>query len=273
MTDTPTPATGADLARQALNAYKASRAPSGQSGPGRKNRSRTRRTDRTGGRDPIGFGALLTQLGAEQGWTASLDGGSLIDRWADLCPTALVDHVQPVAYDPESGRLDLRPGSHTYAAQLRVLGGQLAKHINDRAGRTMVRTIRVLPVGTVTAPAAAVDAGTTTPGVPETPVRTRETASPGYQRALAVARAHKPERDQLLDERIRAAVAASDAWLADPRNRQPEADFPDAVDALERAAAAAGPEPGTLEASIAAALRYKHHGEGLRAPRRLFEAL
>ncbi|MFF9632929.1 DciA family protein [Streptomyces fradiae] len=266
MPDTPRPA-GADLARQALNAYRA-KAANSPAGPGRKPRPRPRRTDRSSGRDPIGFGALLTQLGAEQGWTTSLDGGSLLDRWDELCPSALLGHVQPVAFDADTGRLDLRPASDAYAAQLRLLGGQLARHLNDRHGRQTVRTIRILPVGSLTAGAPAATP-VTPPAGQAGPVRTRETASPGYRRALAAALENKPARDTLLDERIRAAVAASDRWLAGPANREPETAFTDAVAAREQDVEAAGPPPGSIEASIQAALRHKHTG---REPRRLFQA-
>ncbi|KAF0646589.1 MULTISPECIES: DciA family protein [Streptomyces] len=266
MPDTSQPA-GADLARQALNAYRA-KAANTPTGPGRKPRPRPRRTDRGSGRDPIGFGALLTQLGAEQGWTTSLDGGSILDRWDELCPSALLGHVQPVAYDPDKGRLDLRPASDAYAAQLRLLGGQLARHLNDRHGRTTVRSIRILPVGTLTPTAPPPASGR---DEEDAPVRTRETASPGYRRALAAALQHKPARDTLLDERIRAAVDASDRWLADPANRQPETAFTDGIAAREQDVEAAGPPPGSLEASIQAALRHKHTGNR-REPRRLFQA-
>jgi predicted nucleic acid-binding Zn ribbon protein len=267
MPDTPQP-TGADLARQALNAYRA-KAASTPGGP-RRPRTRTRRADRAGGRDPIGFGALLTQLGAEQGWTTGLAGGDLLDRWDELCPTALLGHVQPIAYDPDTGRLDLRPGSHAYAAQLRILGGQLAKHINDRHGQQPVRTIRILPVGTLSPTAADRPAPDTTHPA-EAPVRTRENASPGYRLALAAALEHKPDRRGRLADRVRAAVEASDQWLAAPDNREPATAFTDAVTAQQQAAAAAGPPPGSLEASIQAALRYKHTQHG-REPQRLFQA-
>ncbi|WP_228981351.1 DciA family protein [Streptomyces sp. DH12] len=262
--------TGADLARQALNAYR-SKAANLPAGPVRKPRPRVRATDRGSGRDPVGFGTVLTQIGAEQGWTTGLDGGGILDRWEELCPSALLGHVQPVAFDPDKGRLDLRPLSDAYAAQLRLLGGQLAKHINDGHGRQSVRTIRVLPVGAVTSAVASPSAPNAPRDAADVPVRTRENASPGYRLALAAALAHKPDHSTLLDERIRAAVEASDRWLADPANRQPKDAFPDAGAAQERAAAAVGPAPGSLEASIQAALRYKHSHNG-REPQRLFQA-
>ncbi|MDX2870481.1 DciA family protein, partial [Streptomyces scabiei] len=124
-------ASGADLARQALAAYKASARTAPTTKPTRPKR---KRAERGAGRDPQGLGAVLGRLTAEQGWTGGMNGGSILDQWAQLCPQ-YVGLVQPAHYDDTTGRLDLRPGSHTYAAQLRLLGGQLAKQINDKIGR------------------------------------------------------------------------------------------------------------------------------------------
>ncbi|MGW2847268.1 DciA family protein, partial [Streptomyces sp. NPDC001274] len=150
-------ASGADLARQALAAYKSAARPGAQP----KARSRARRADRGSGRDPVGLGALLGRISTEQSWEASLSAGSITDQWADLCPQ-YVGHIEPVHYDPERRVLDLRPCSPAYATQLRLLGGQLARQINDKLGSVVVRAIRALPVGTVAA--APPDLTTSAPG-------------------------------------------------------------------------------------------------------------
>ncbi|MFD8777483.1 DciA family protein [Streptomyces sp. NPDC059916] len=146
MSDTPQ-LSGRDLARQALAAYKANASAGPCSTPAK---TKPKRPVRPGdGRDPVSLAAAIAGLAAGIPIEAGIAGGNVIDQWATLCPQ-FTDTVQPIAYDTERGRLDLRPASHAYAAQLRLLGGQLAKQINDKMGRTVVRSIRVLPVGAIT---------------------------------------------------------------------------------------------------------------------------
>jgi hypothetical protein len=268
------PQSGRDLARQALAAYKATRSthPAGKPAT----RTRTARRDRGSGRDPVAFGAIVGALNAEQGWGAALKGGSITDRWATLCPTEYADKLRPIGFDPETGTLRLVTDSPTVAANLRFLGSTLIDYVNTQltqgSGAGPIRKLKVA-VGNLGAggrPDADVPAQPAC-DEPPVPVRTRESASPGYQRVLALALEHKPAHDQLLDHRIRTAAAVGDRWLANPANREPEDAFPDAVAAQERASAAAGPQPGTLEAAVAAALAYKHGGHH-REVRRVFEA-
>jgi hypothetical protein len=268
------PQSGRDLARQALAAYKATRSTHPAGKP--TTRTRTARRDRGSGRDPVAFGAIVGALNAEQGWGAALRGGSITDRWATLCPTEYADKLRPAGFDPETGTLRLVTDSPTVAATLRLLGSKLIDYVNRQlTPGTGVGPIRKLKVAVGNLGASG-RPGADVPDQPvraePPPVRTRESASPGYQRVLALALEHKPAHDPLLDDRIRAAAEAGDRWLADPANREPEDAFSDAVAAQERAAAAAGPQPGTLEAAVAAALAYKHGGSHHREVRRVFGA-
>ncbi|WP_052457543.1 DUF721 domain-containing protein [Streptomyces sp. AcH 505] len=257
-------ASGADLARQALANYRAT----AKTAPTANPRPRTTRRERGDGRDPVGLGAVLGRINTDQDWRLALTGGSILDQWPTLCPQ-FVDTVQPVSYDPERGRLDLRPASHAYAAHLRLLGGQLARQINDKLGKPAVRSIRVLPVGAIAAPATATMPDqhdqTPEPG----PVITRETASPGYQRTLAEALAHKPARPAD-DPHIARARDDLNARIAHPTRREPQTAFTDAVAEQERLTA---PEPADrLQASLAAArarAAQEQHGD---VPKRLFGA-
>ncbi|MEU8101703.1 DciA family protein [Streptomyces rubiginosohelvolus] len=246
-------AAGADLARQALAAYKATAPKQGAPKP----RHRARRTDRGAGRDPVGLGGLLGCLNAEQGWELSLSAGSITDRWAELCPE-LVGHVEPAAYDPERGRLDLRPATHAYAAHLRLLGGQIAKRINDHFGRQVVRTIRPLPVGPITATPTAAAPGVTPV---QRPVRTRDTACDGYKEALAAIR--RSERFTV-NPLAAAAIERQNRAMA----REPEDAFTDAVVAAEEAA---GPQLSDSERARQAAIAYKHTGGHTAPVRRVFD--
>lgn len=180
-----------------------------------------------------------------------------------------VGRIHPAAYDAERGQLDLRPGSDAYAAQLRLLGGQLCKQINDKLGRTAVRSIRVLPVAPLPQPTDQPEqlSRRDNPAPPPEQPRARD---PRYLELRAVHDAHKPALDAHLNPRAQDAIAASDRALADPANREPEAAFTDAIAERERLEAQAGPTAGSLEASIAAAIAAKY--QGTREPRRLFEA-
>ncbi|MFF1574726.1 DciA family protein [Leifsonia sp. NPDC058292] len=258
MTDTPQLA-GADLARLALANARAA----AKTAPSKTTRTGPRRTMRRGtGRDPITLASAITELGADLPLEVGTAGGNVIDQWDTLCPQ-FADTVQPVAYDTDRGRLDLRPVSHAYAAQLRLLGGQLAKQINDKVSRTVVRSIRVLPVGVLTArqPADAAQA------VAESaPVKTRETASEGFRRNLELALAHRPEHAPTVPL-LREAIERQNAVLKHPANREPETAFTDAVAEAERFAA---PEPDRAEAIRRAAIARKQAG-GDAPVRRAFD--
>jgi hypothetical protein len=262
VTDTPQ-LVGADLARQALANARAAARTAPTNGPGRPKPKRTLR--RGTGRDPISLADALTSLGADLPLEAGVAGGNVIDQWPTLCPQ-YAGLVQPMAYDEKTGRLDLRPGSPAYATQLRLLGGQLAKQINDKMGRPIVRAIRVLPVGNVDRTTTAAP----TPNPPDTdaPVKTRETASPGYRATLEAALAHRPDR-QPTDPHLVFAAARQDRALANPANRERDDQFTDAVAEAERVA-----EP-VMDRSAAvrqaALARKRAEAAGTALPRRVFD--
>jgi hypothetical protein len=259
VTDTPQ-LSGRDLARQALAAYKATSrtAPTAPAKPKRK------RALRTGdGRDPISLATAITGLGADIPMQAGVAGGSIIDQWAALCPQ-YADTVQPVAYDPQRGRLDLRPANYSVASGLRILGGQLAKQINDKMGKPVVHSIRVLPVGAVAAAAEDVQEHQE----PQGPVKTRETASDGYRHVLALALDNKPDPQPTDPYTLEAMARQENALRA---GRQPETEHRDAVWAQDDAARKAGPAPGSVEESLARARAYARQTRAGRAPRQAFD--
>ncbi|WP_052479928.1 DciA family protein [Streptomyces sp. NBRC 110035] len=256
-------ASGADLARQALAAARATAKTAPAPGPRKTRRTRPARGE---GRDPQGLGAILGRLTAEQGWDTGLDGGNLIDQWPTIAPTELATTVQPVAYDPDRGILELRPSSPAYATQVRLFQHQLAKHLNTALGRPAVRTIRVLAPGHAT---AAADTGPEPePAKPtDTPVKTRETAHPGYRAALEAALTHRPER-QHTNPYVGEAAARQEAAMR--AHRQAEDEHRDAVWELDRLTV---PEVDRSEAARRAALAYKRQAPADGGtPRRLFGA-
>ncbi|MGW7630528.1 DciA family protein [Streptomyces griseoincarnatus] len=261
MTDTPQLA-GADLARMALeNARRAAKtAPT--AGPTRPRPKRTRRGD---GRDPVTLASAITALGADIPLHDGLAGGNILDQWPQLCPQ-YADRVQPIHFDEVHGRLDLRPGSHAYAAQLKLLGGQLAKQINDKLGRAVVRSIRVLPVGRIDSPPAVTD-DTPAAAAPDAPVKTRETAHPGYQAARALALEHRRGHADTNSYIAEARARQEAALLA---NRLPETEHRDGVWETDRLLEdRVDPAEQIRRAALARARQQKASGD---VPQRLFGA-
>ncbi|MEZ7005630.1 DciA family protein [Streptomyces sp. AD55] len=259
---TTSPASGVDLARMALAAARANakHAPA----PTRKTR-RSPRPLRVG-RDPQGLGHILGRLQAEQGWDAGLNGGNLLDQWATIAPTKLATTVQPVAYDPDRGILELRPSSAAYATQLRLFQQQLAKQLNTQLGRPAVRGIRVLAPGAPTA-ATVPAVEPVQPESPAGPVKTRETAHPGYRATLEAALTHRPER-QPTNPYVTEALARQEAALR--ANRQPEHEHRDGYWETDRLTAAQADDAETVRR--AAIARARHERAGGDVPRRLFGA-
>ncbi|MFM9681704.1 DciA family protein [Streptomyces brasiliscabiei] len=186
---------GVDLARVALNAAREAARKRGET-EARMPRRRTQRVVKRDGREPSGFAAVLQGLMAERAWAVPAVGGSVLDRWPDIAAAVssrLPEHVQAVAFHPESGQLDLRPDSPAYATQLRLITARIITAANQEVGTDAVRAVRVLAVGAAPAPHVA-EPSPQTAAEPQAPVKTRDTASPGYQQALAAHMAVAPER-------------------------------------------------------------------------------
>ncbi|MEV5703105.1 DUF721 domain-containing protein [Streptomyces anthocyanicus] len=262
MADTPA-ASGADLARMALAAARATAKHTPT--PAKKTR-RSPRPARGEGRDPQGLGAVLGRLQTEQGWDAGLNGGNLLDHWATIAPTELATTVQAVAYDPERGILELRPASPAYATQIRLYQQRIIAHINRQLGKPAVRTIRVLAPGGDHQPGSAA-AEPEQPAVPAGPVKTRDTAHPGYQHTLALALEHRGhhQRVDLYEEQARARQEA-----ALRAGRQHEGEHCDAIWETDRLESARVDQAEAVrQAAIARARREK---ASTSEPRRLFGA-
>nr|WSX25497.1 DUF721 domain-containing protein [Streptomyces tubercidicus] len=224
---------GPDLARQALASWKATAKKTAATGA---TKPRKKRHAQYGdGRDPVGLGTVLSRIGEENEWKVGVQGGSLTDQWATLCPE-LVGHAEPAGLDPATGRLDLRPGHHTAATQLRILGPQLVTRLQQKG--VPVRTIRVLRVGPLTTKAPAMPDSPAPQ--PEAPIKTRADASPGYRDALVAAQAGKATRPSTeIQQRIQAAAhAQTEALRARRENPDEHRDAVWFVNDLEEKAAA-----------------------------------
>lgn len=257
----PTASSGADLARQALSRARAA----AKTAPAPQTRRPKRvRREMGGGRDPRPLGAIVGGLAEAEGWADSLGAGNLTDRWHELCPTVYADHTRPVGYDPDTGTLTIQAASHTVAAGLRLAQLSLAKTINEKLGRTVVRQLRIR-IGADHSPAP--ELGEPIPDIrpaAEAPVRTRQDGCPGYQDAMAVVLEHRPPAppaDPYVEEAMRRQEAALRA------NRQPETEHRDA----EWAEDTGRPAPGSMAVSEAAARAYARTQRAGHTPRRAFD--
>ncbi|MFE0886995.1 DciA family protein [Streptomyces rochei] len=187
--------TGVDLARVALHAAREAARKRGDTEARAPRRRPERRNEKRDGREPRGFAAVLQGLMAERAWAIPAAGGSVLDRWPDIAAAVssrLPEHVQAVAFHPETGQLDLRPDSPAYATQLRLITARIVAAANESAGTEAVRTVRVLPPGTAPAPRTAPEAPAAAPDAPQAPVKTREMGSAGFHQALAAHQAVVP---------------------------------------------------------------------------------
>lgn len=225
------------------------------------------------GRDPQTFATVLERLGAEQSWTAGVSGGGILSRFTDLCPQ-FEGRVIAVAWHADRGRLDLRPGSHAYATNLRLLGGQLRQQINTKLGHDTVQEIGILPVASLGPTTATPDPGPSAPAAP--PVRTPAPPSAGYLRAMAAHHEHRgdPTPTTEFAQRIATARACQDAALT-ARRLPPEehAEYLAQLELQQQKAQRQRPLTG-IEASIRAAQQYARTGRpvGGREPQQFLGA-
>ncbi|MEU3520952.1 DciA family protein [Streptomyces sp. NPDC006654] len=256
---------GVDLARVALRAaMEAAR----KNGGGQKAKAKPRvvRKVRRDGREPMGLGAAIGALVTERAWELPAAGATLRERWAAITPE-LAGHVAAVAYDADSGQLTVCPESAAWATKARLEQTRIVAAANQSAGRTVVRSLRILAPGTMPVPA---DADTQHTAAPAGPPRTRETASDGYRRALA---AHQEvARPSRVDPGIAEAVERQAAAMRElSRQAFPEPDVvPDDVTApieqvrLERRRQAAATEAAALRRARAERVARKGQARGRR---------
>jgi predicted nucleic acid-binding Zn ribbon protein len=255
---------GIDLARAALAAARAT-AKTRPTQPDRKKIRSSRASIRRAG-EPMGLGLAVTRLMTERGWEAPGADGSILDQWPTVAPE-LADKVTAVRFEHDTGTLHLRPATHTYATQLRLYEAQILAKVQAAPSGSTVRSLKILPAGSAAATLAD------TPSEPETPrdqalIRTRDTASPGYQQTLSLAlqnRPTPPPANPYIEEARQRQINALRA------GRPPETEHRDAVWAQDDAERKAGPAPGSMAASEAAARAVARQNRAARAPRRAFD--
>ncbi|GAA4989838.1 hypothetical protein GCM10023205_71300 [Yinghuangia aomiensis] len=115
---------------------------------------------------------------AARAWQVLAAGAGILADWERIAPN-LAGHVQAAAFDPATGRLDLRPDSASWATHLRLQTPALLQRITDHTGAATVRSIRVLSPAARTTPAAPVAATDTSTAPAPAPPAARPEPTPG----------------------------------------------------------------------------------------------
>ncbi|MFF9690515.1 DUF721 domain-containing protein [Streptomyces sp. NPDC014623] len=176
---------GVDLARQALTTAREAAKKNGATS--KKPKRRTTTGVRRDGREPLGLGSAISRMMTERGMVAPAAGGSVLASFDTILAAVvpeLAGRVQAVAFDAETGRLDVVPDAPVVGTQLRWSAPKLVAAANKRVRGANVRALHVLapaPVKAGPATAAAEVAPRPTPAV--TPVR-RRTPPEGYRRVI-----------------------------------------------------------------------------------------
>jgi septal ring factor EnvC (AmiA/AmiB activator) len=102
---------GADLARRALVAAREA-AKKSATWKKEKPKRRTGQVVRREGPEPLVLGSAISMMMTERGMVAPAAGGSVLAEFGDILAAAmpeLTGHVQAVAFDADTGRLDVVP--------------------------------------------------------------------------------------------------------------------------------------------------------------------
>ncbi|PJN24719.1 hypothetical protein CG717_31975 [Streptomyces sp. CB02613] len=245
---------GVDLARQALIAAREAARKSGATR--QKPKRRTTTVVRRDGREPLGLGSAISMMMTERGMAAPAAGGSVLADFDTILAAVvpeLAGRVQAVAFDAETGRLEVAPDAPVVGTQLRWSAPKLIATANERVSGASVRALHVLAPAPITAsPATAAAEPAPQPTAPAAPMQ-RADPPKGYREALAAHRATWNTTRQHTNPEVQ---AAAERQLRE-RLREPAENFADGRQALEelRAKAAAQQRVRASDASRARALQ------------------
>ncbi|MFE3770831.1 DUF721 domain-containing protein [Streptomyces sp. NPDC059122] len=184
---------GVDLARQALVAARGAAKKNGAT-QAKKPKRRTGTVVRRDGREPLGLGAAIGMMMTERGMVAPAAGGSVLAQFADILAAAapeLARRVQAVAFDAQTGRLDVVPDAPAVGTKLRWSAPKLIAAANERVPGANIRALHVLAPAPVKTGPTTTAAAAPAPAAPAVPVERRR-PSDGYRRAVEAHRQAAP---------------------------------------------------------------------------------
>ncbi|MBK3583313.1 DUF721 domain-containing protein [Streptomyces sp. MBT57] len=245
---------GVDLARQALLAAREAAKKNGATR--QKPKRRTTTVVRRDGREPVGLGSAISRMMTERGMTAPAAGGSVLADFDTILAAVapeLAGRVTAVAFDAETGRLDVAPDAPVVGTQLRWSAPKLVAAANEKVPGANVRALHVLAPAPVKAgPATAAAEVAPQPTAPDAPMHRAEPPE-GYREAIAAHRATWTTTRQHTNPKIQ---KAAERQLRE-RIREPEENFADGRQALDelRTKAAAQHQVRPSDTSRARALQ------------------
>ncbi|MFF9795469.1 DUF721 domain-containing protein [Streptomyces bacillaris] len=182
---------GVDLARQALNAARETAKKNGTTQT-KKPKRRTTTVVRRDGREPLGLGAAIGMMMTERGMAAPAVVGNVLADFDAILAAAvpeLAGRVQAVAFDAETGRLDVVPDLPAAGTQLRWSAPRLIAAANEKVPGANVRALNVLvPVPVEAGPATAAAESARSSTAPAAPMRPTDLPE-GDREAIAAHRA------------------------------------------------------------------------------------
>ncbi|MFE9700537.1 DciA family protein [Streptomyces sp. NPDC006270] len=201
------------------------------------------------------MGSAINRMMTERGMAAPAAGGSVLADFDTILAAVvpeLAGRVQAVAFDADTGRLDVVPDAPAARTKLRWSAPKLIATANERVSGANVRALHVLAPAPVEAgPATAAAEVAPHPTAPAAPMQ-RPDPPEGYREAIAAHRATWGSRQHTSPE-IQAAAERRHR----ERLREPEENFADGRQALEelRAKAAAQQRVRPSDASQVRALQ------------------
>ncbi|SDE39395.1 Protein of unknown function [Streptomyces sp. LaPpAH-199] len=135
---------GVDLARQALIAAREAARKNGATR--QKPKRRTTTVVRRDGREPLGLGSAIGMMMTERGMAAPAAGGNVLADFDTILAAVvpeLAGRVTAVAFDAETGRLDVVPDLPAAAMQLRC-APKLVATVNEKVQGANVRALHAL---------------------------------------------------------------------------------------------------------------------------------
>ncbi|MFI0763209.1 DciA family protein (plasmid) [Streptomyces anulatus] len=220
---------GVDLARQALLAARETARKNGATA--KKPKRRTTTAVRRDGREPLGLGRAIGMMMTERGMAAPAAGGSVLADFDTILATVvpeLAGRATAVAFDAETGRLDVVPDAPAARTKLRWSAPKLIAAANERVQGASVRALHVLAPAPVKAgPTTAAAETAPQPTEPATPMQ-RLDPPEGYREAITAHRATWTRQQHTSPE----IQAAAERQLRE-RLREPEEHFADGRQAIE----------------------------------------
>ena len=94
-------------------------------------------------RDPQLLGGSLDALVRDRGWSRQVAVASLFSRWEEVVGPDVAAHARPERYDEITRELHIRTDSTAWRVQLRFLGAELLRRLNEVAGDNSVSLVQI----------------------------------------------------------------------------------------------------------------------------------